>query len=169
MKKLTARKVLVCVAALGAMSFSASAQLVPTAAFEPPMGPAAGPDTTSNPPPGDQGKKTTISPAVTDAWPEKRNPFWPLDLRKQPVTTTTNVTSVAAPAEAKEVDWNRAAKFLKENKKLSSFAGKILVAFNGRIYDIGSLVEVPFEGNIYTFKVVEGGELTQQTVRPAEN
>ena len=114
-----------------------------------------------------QPRKTTANAVATDAKPGKRNPFWPIDIKLQErKIPTTNDIIVPPPPEAKKVDWNKAVKFVKENRKLSNIAGKIHLAFNGRIYEIDSLMDVPFDGNIYTFKVMDRGELEQHGVRP---
>ena len=119
-----------------------------------------------------QPGKSAERAVATDAKPEKRNPFWPIDLKLQEKIATANVNDqpqLPPHSPPKAVDWNEAKKFVKENKKLSSIAGKIHLAFNGRIYQIDSLMDVTIDGNIYTFKVGEGGEIAQHGVRPVEN
>lgn len=146
---------------------SAPAQMAPPPAPPMPGGGAGMPQPEPAGPP-DQPRKTGIADAPTDDWPEKRNPFWPIDLVQANVSADTN-RPAAAPVRHTEVvvDWKDATKYVKDSARVSVMGQKILVALDGKIYEIGQSFEISRNGNIYTFKLLDGAKLEQLRVRPA--
>lgn len=108
----------------------------------------------------------------TDDWPDKRNPFWPVDLG-MPSSTSSSTNPPPEERRPDRVDWKGVTKHVRDNARVQIFGAersrKILVAFEGRIYEIGEMLEANYNGNIYAFKLIEGAKLEPQGVRPADN
>ena len=114
-------------------------------------------------------KKTSIA-VKSDKWPAKRNPFWPIGLQKVATAGTDKPkTNDLINVEPTEVNWKEATKYVRDNAKVSKVGTKILVVFEGQVYDIGNLIRVTRYGNVYSFKLTEGAKLEQQEVRPARD
>ena len=164
----------ICVAGLATAFVSTSAQ-APAPAPEVLAIPAMGPPQAGDLPATiDASKKTPPTTSVGDPLPVKRNPFWPIGLRLSATVAKTSAPARAADPPPEAVDWKEAAKHVRNNAKVSIVAGKNLVAFDGRIYDIGQLLDFTLNGYVYTFKVMEGTKtegikFEPQAVKPAEN
>ncbi|MEI6971440.1 MAG: hypothetical protein WCL44_07955 [bacterium] len=111
--------------------------------------------------------------AATDEWPEHRNPFWPIGLSKASSPGNTNRTADASveTAPRNAVDWKGATKYVKDNATVSLMGRIIIVVLDGEMYEIGQVLEVTLNGNVYAFKLLGGSgeiKLEQLRVHPAE-
>jgi hypothetical protein len=157
----------VCCSVLIASLCCASA---PAQVLSPPTEEEAAPKTVPMPSEEEQPRKNSLTDPATDEWPEKRNPFWPIHLQQStPASAVTNGTGVRITPPPTEVDWKDAMKYVRDNAKVSIVAGKILVAIDGQIYEIGQTLSVTCGENIYVFKVKEGAKLEPQGVRHTNN